>query len=203
MLVMQRWIPWTLLVVAFAGVAPARAAEKKASHTSASFVLDGKKPFVYVEFLRVGKREPLGEKEVSEGVWLRIVNNCRVPIQFMAHGGNRNEAIPNEEVVYDEYYGPVMIMPDGKQSPPPQKPRSEMPSGYMSDVGSNYILAPGKGLSFSVPINHVAEDWHIEIPFDFVLPSPPCCQPKMSAVFFLANVPKEHKARFQQHNKGE
>ena len=170
--------------------------------TSASFVLDRNQPFVYVEFLRVGKREPLREKEVSEGVWLRIVNNCRVPIQFMANGGNGDEAIPNEKVVYDEYNGVVTTMPDGKQSPPPQKPRSEMPGGYMFHVGSNYILTPGKGLSFSVPINHVAVDWHIEIPFDFVLQSTPCCQPRMSAVFFLDDVPEEYTGEFQRHKKG-
>jgi hypothetical protein len=203
MLIVQRYIPWVFLVFFCVGAIPAQQAAKKAPHRSSAFVLDSSKPFVYVEFLRVGKREPLREGEISEGVWLRIVNNCHVPIQFMASGGNGNEAIPNEEVIYDEYHGVVGTMPDGSQSPPPQKPRSEMPSGYMFDVGSNYILLPGKNLSFSVPANHVAEDWHIEIPFDFVLPSTTCCQPKMTALFFLVNVPDGYKAKFQQHKTGE
>jgi hypothetical protein len=203
MLVMQRCVLWVFLVVFLVSVAPAQKADQKAPQNPDSFVLVGNKPFVYVEFLRVGKREPLGEGEVPEGVWLKIVNNCRVPIQFMVSGGLGDEAIPNEEVVYDEYHGVIGTMANGEQSPPPQKPRSEMPGGYMFHVGSNYILPPGKSLSFSVPINHVAEDWHIEIPFAFVLPAVRCCQPRMSAVFFLYDVPDEYKKKFQQHKKGK
>ena len=200
---LRRYLLWVLLVLFSVGVAPAQKPAKKAPPRPTAFVLDRSKPFVYVEFLRVGKRERLREGEVPEGVWLRIVNNCRVPIQFMAYGGNGDEAIHNEGVIYDEYHGAVVTMPDGTQSPPLQKPRSEMPGGYMYDVGSRYILEPGKSLSFSVPLNHVADDWHIEIPFDFVLPSTPCCQPKMSAVFFLDDVPDAYKSKFQQHKKNE
>lgn len=201
MFVMQRFLISVFLILIFVGVVPAQKAGNKAAPHPASFVLDHNKPFVYVEFLRVGKRKPLREEEVSEGVWLRIVNNCRVPIQFMAYGGNGDEAIPKEEVVYDEYQGYIVTNLDGSQSPPPQTPRSEMPGGYSYDVGGNYILEPGKSLSFNVPINHVAMDWHIEIPFDFVLPSTRCCQPKMSATFYLSDVPEEYKSRFQQHKK--
>lgn len=197
---MKQCMLWALFVLAVGSVAPSQKAVKK-TPDPASFVLDRNKPFVYIEFLRIGKREPLREEEVSEGVWLKIVNNCRVSIEFMAYGGNGDEAIPNEEVVYDEYQGPVITTPDGKQSPPPQKRRSEMPGGYMYDVGGSLLLAPGKSLSFSLPINHVAADWHIEIPFDFVLPSTRSSRPKMSALFFLNDVPEEYKAQFQQHDK--
>lgn len=196
MFVMKRCIFWAFVVLVFVGVTTSQNAGKTVPQRQASFLLDRNKPFVYIEFLRVGKREPLREAEVSTGMWLKIVNNCRVPIEFMAYGGNANEATPNEEVVYDEYQGVVVTTPAGQQSPPPQRPRSEMPGGYMSDVGSNYILDSGKSLTFSVPINHVAQDWHIEIPFDFALPNTPCCQPKMSAVFFLDEVPKEYRAQF-------
>jgi hypothetical protein len=202
MLVMQRCITCAFLVLVFVGVAPAQKADKKAPQNPVLFVLNRNKPFVFVEFLRVGKREPLLEGEVPEGVWLKIVNNCRVPIQFMVSGGiSGDEAIPNHEVVYDEYHGVVLTTIDGKRSPPPQKPRSEMPSGYMFHVGGNLILTPGKSLSFSIPINHVAEDWHIEIPFAFVLPAAPCCQPRMSALFFLVDVPDEYKPKFGQTRK--
>lgn len=191
---------WAFIVLAFGGVAPSQKATKKKPQP-AGFLLDHNKPFVYIEFLRVGKREPLGEGEVSEGVWLRIVNNCRVSIQFMAYGGNGNETIPNEEVVYDEYEGTVVTRLDGTQSPPPQQPRSEMPGGYLYDVGGSVILVPGKSLSFSLPINHVAQDWHIQIPFNFVLPSTRQSAPKMSAPFYLDDVPEQYRAQFQQHRK--
>lgn len=121
----------------------------------------------------------------------------------MATSGSGDEVIPNEEVVYDEYSGVIVTMPDGTQSPPPQQPRSEMPGGYMFHVGSDFTLPAGGSLSFSVPVNHVAEDWHIEIPFQFVLPDVPCCQPKMSALFFLDDVPQKYKTKFQQHKKRE
>jgi hypothetical protein len=203
MLTMKRYIRWAFFVLLCACVLPAQRIAKKGPQRPPSFVLNRNKPFVYVEFLGVGKREPLRANEASEGVWLRLVNNCRVPIRFMAHGGNGYEAIPDEEVVYDRYSGPVATMPDGTQSPPPQQPLSEMPGGYMFHVGSDYTLASGKSLSFSVPVNHVAKDWHIEIPFQFVLPDVPCCQPKMSASFFLLNVPDGYKAKFQQQKTGQ
>ncbi len=44
------------------------------------FVLDAKKPYVYLEFDHVGQRKPLGEDESNQGLWLKFVNNCRLPV---------------------------------------------------------------------------------------------------------------------------
>ena len=51
------------------------------------------------------------------------------------------------------------------------KPRAdEIPHDYWFEVGSFQSIPPGKGLFFSVPVNHVEQRWHFEIPFRFELP---------------------------------
>jgi hypothetical protein len=49
--------------------------------TQENFVLDSSKPFVYLKFERIGPRKPVLKAEAPLGLWLRLVNNCRVPIQ--------------------------------------------------------------------------------------------------------------------------
>ncbi len=44
------------------------------------FLLDGSRPYAYLQFDHVGVRKPIEAGEGSEGLWLRIVNNCVVPI---------------------------------------------------------------------------------------------------------------------------
>jgi hypothetical protein len=59
--------------------------------------------------------------------------------------------------------------------PPPAKKPKGMPRDYyfaMPDVGSNSppVIQPGKSILFSVPVDHISWDWHMEIPFRFELP---------------------------------
>jgi hypothetical protein len=44
------------------------------------FRIDASKPYVYVEVDHVGPRPPLREGEPNDGIWLRLKNNCQVPI---------------------------------------------------------------------------------------------------------------------------
>jgi hypothetical protein len=46
-----------------------------------SFVIDSSKPYAYVEFDHIGRRTPARDKEVAEGIWLRLVNNSPAPIK--------------------------------------------------------------------------------------------------------------------------
>jgi hypothetical protein len=45
-----------------------------------NFLLDETKPYVYLEFDHVGPREPSRADEPHTGLWLRLHNNCIVPI---------------------------------------------------------------------------------------------------------------------------
>ena len=44
------------------------------------FLIDPSKHYVYLKFDHVGDRHPLSRDEASKGLWLRLVNNCRIPI---------------------------------------------------------------------------------------------------------------------------
>ena len=45
-----------------------------------------------------------------------------------------------------------------------------MPNGYDGDVSSTATLNASESLLFSIPVNHLSSEWHIEIPFHFELP---------------------------------
>src|SRR5947209_7194252 len=51
-----------------------------------SFVIDESKPYVYLQLDHLGPRKPLHQGEPSTGIWLRIVNNCKVPISVPSYG---------------------------------------------------------------------------------------------------------------------
>jgi hypothetical protein len=44
------------------------------------FVVDKSKPYVYLRFDHVGPRKPVQDGEGNVGLWIRVVNNCRIPI---------------------------------------------------------------------------------------------------------------------------
>jgi len=43
-----------------------------------AFIVDASKPYVYLAFDHAGRREPAREGESPQGLWLRLINNCRV-----------------------------------------------------------------------------------------------------------------------------
>jgi hypothetical protein len=69
------------------------------------FRLDLSKPYVYLEVDHIGPRTPLRESEPREGIWLRLRNNCDVPIVVVTFGhppgkpeaalGVVDEVVPN------------------------------------------------------------------------------------------------------------
>lgn len=166
-------------------VAGATAQKTKAAQYRQKFVLSSK-PFVYVEFERIGDRHPIREGETDRGVWLRFENNCTVPIRIATVGGSRSDVI--HEVVYDEL----------EYLWRPQIPRTEMPAGYTYDIRTTEVVQPGHSFTFSVPIEHITADWHIEIPFEFDVGREDCCQPRMNVVFSLNQVPIASRPMFER-----
>jgi len=45
-----------------------------------------------------------------------------------------------------------------------------VPRGYLFHVASLITIDPGEEILFSLPVNHLNRNWHIEIPFNFELP---------------------------------
>jgi hypothetical protein len=147
-----------------------------------SFVLDGTKPYVYLQFDHVGPRRPLHEGEPSTGLWLRIVNNCKVPISVKSYGvttgdvgtGVFDEIIPIQQgLTVQADSGEIPLSTDEK---PTQKPASEpsakMPEGYSAELSSVTRVLPGKSLLFSVPRNHVSREWFLRVKFALAVSQP-------------------------------
>ena len=164
-------------------------AQMRKPRTFSDFVINPNRPFVYVKIDHVGQGEPRSEDEPPLRVWLRLVNNYRVPIIVHTFGVPEGSPTYEQGVMYKVVANPPvfggmqMYMPGPstphqpqavtepkEQSAPAQTEPDETPSGYMFHVGSFQSLAPGEQVLFSVPANHFDSRWHMEIPIDFELP---------------------------------
>jgi hypothetical protein len=142
--------------------------------TGNGFVIDSNLPFVYVAFDHIGLGTPRnGQKSIAR-IWLHLKNNCRIPIVFRVNGPPLDSPSDDASVMYEVVPTPppmiqenVVAVPD---EPGSKATTDEMPYGTSSDVGSTWTIEPGKEMNFSIPINDISKRWHIEIPFDFVLP---------------------------------
>ncbi|MGB2900929.1 MAG: hypothetical protein WBB89_16835 [Candidatus Acidiferrum sp.] len=138
-----------------------------------NFLINPSKHYAYLKFDHVGEREPLSPDEPTKGLWLRFVNNCRLPIVvaiFDAGADNLgvgvfDEVIPaTAKLPIVDYGGPIKPKP---KAPPQEEP----PKGYFApDFISATIILPGKDLLFSVPLNHVGPAWYLQVRFYFALP---------------------------------
>jgi hypothetical protein len=137
-----------------------------AQNADRSFALDKSKPYVYLKFDHVADRKPLSPDEVSKGLWLRLVNNCRLPIIVAVFNpgttdvgtGVFDEVVPIEDPKGVPLAGPTQA------SKPDQRARP--PEGYSSEVFSTRTIPPGADLLFSVPVNHVSPSWYLQIIFN-------------------------------------
>jgi hypothetical protein len=147
-----------------------------------SFILDGTKPYVYLQFDHVGPRKPLHEGEPSTGLWLRIVNNCKVPISVRSYGvttGDIGTGVFDETIPVQQ--GPTVQADSGEiplstDERPIRKttnePSAKMPEGYSAELSSVTRVLPGKSLLFSVPRNHVSRDWFLRVKFALAVSKP-------------------------------
>jgi len=142
-----------------------------------SFVIDENRPYVYLLFDHVGKAVGYSKDEPPTRVWLRFVNNCRVPIVLRTfgapEGSSKEEAGLIHEVVKDVQFQTRGVkveppLPNRESSEPDDEP--QMPAGYDSEVSSTESVPPGQSLLFSVPVTHLSKSWHLEIPYTFDLP---------------------------------
>jgi hypothetical protein len=100
-----------------------RAAESKDVALDSDFLIDTSKPYVYLELDHVGPRKPLRGDEPNTGIWLRLKNNCRVPIVVVAikdmlqnpEGALTlgDEVVPNPQLVGEDARMTGIIAPHG------------------------------------------------------------------------------------------
>lgn len=160
------------------GISPKRALKAVALHTLLSvcipfamaqktstqdFVINQSAPWAYIKFDHLGERKPANDWESTKGLWLRLVNNCRLPIKISVLSPGTGD--PGVVVNFDVVPNPGRSAPDAEQ-------RKKMPFGYAADIGTLVTIPPKGDLLFSVPAESVSEHWYIQVPFDFALPTP-------------------------------
>ena len=128
-----------------------------------NFKVDDGKPYVYIDFDHLGERKSADDQGSTHGLWLRLRNNCRLPITVRALDwgtGDPGAALPFEVVPYGGISGP-----DSEQ-------RKKMPHGLYADFATLVTILPGNDFLFSVPAESVSRYWYIQIRFDFEFPEP-------------------------------
>jgi len=139
---------------------------------------------VYIKFDHIGPGTPRSTAEPNSRIWLRLRNNCRIAILVRANGvpdespkdevGLEYEVVPNPAIRgmvrlsgLDSDKRKALVSKNSQNS---GAKGDEIPSGYMEEVASLASIGPGEEILFSMPVNHLSERWHVEIPFDFELP---------------------------------
>ena len=137
------------------------------------FVIDQSKPYVYLKFDHIGPRKPVQDGEDDTSIWLRVVNNCRIPIVFLSFDmpdGNPGVGLM-DEIVETE---PILQIYDSADEEAVQAKLQEhlrklkqKPNGYMSETPGVVRVQPGKEILFSVPLNHVdmGGNWYMRVRF--------------------------------------
>jgi len=169
-------------------------------HDSTKFVLDPSKPYVYLKFDHIGPRKSHPNGEDDAGLWLRLVNNCRLPIVLRASGGYPGEpGVALEDEVVEQEQG-IQIISD--QDSEDFQRREELrkarlkhkPEGYTYEVSGVVRVQPGKDILFSVPLSHVDEFWYMRVKFALDLDkSSIAIGPFTYLPFFRWNIPKEER----------
>jgi hypothetical protein len=136
------------------------------------FVLDQSKPYVYLKFDHIGPRKPL-QGEGNTGLWLRVVNNCSIPIVFESYNVDDDEPGVGlaDEVVETEPILQIFSQEEEKETQRREKLRKSKlkhkPKGYSLEIYGTVRVQPGTDILFSVPLNHVDadDDWYMRVKF--------------------------------------
>ncbi len=164
-----------------------------------NFLIDQTKPYVYLKFDHIGPRIPIEKGEGKVGLWLRVVNNCRIPIVFMSLG--KADGAPGvrltDEVVDVE---PVLEIAFTEEQKKEARERERLrkskhkPVGYSSETGGVVRVQPGEDVLFSVPVNHVDDDWYMRVKFALDLNRSSVSQgPFTYLPFYKWDIPREFR----------
>jgi hypothetical protein len=161
-----------------------------------SFVLDQSKPYVYLKFDHIGPRKPLRNGEGNTGLWLRVVNNCRIPIVFLGSDASPGEPGVSlmDEVVEKEPMLQIYSPEEEDEIQRREKLRESKyrPEGYSSETSGVVRVQPGTDILFSVPLNHVDDNWYMRVKFALDLKnSSVAVGPFTYLPFYEWDIPKE------------
>jgi len=178
------------------------------------FIFNKERAFTYLQFDHVGQGPRRNEKEPAYRIWLRFVNNCRVPIVIRTSGVPDGSPVGEVGIFHSVVANPPtygysggVILESGASAKPAESPAATppMPEGYDTDVSSTETLQASESLLFSIPINHLSGKWHIEIPFRFDVPHKRPLhyeasiggQPHMVITYFLSDLPTDARKQVE------
>lgn len=119
-----------------------------------------------LQFDHTGPRKPIQSGEITQGLWLKIVNNCEVPISVKTYGWTLGDPAASvlDEVIPIKVAAPL-VLEDSEQSPASDKNNlySSMPHGYSTENSTMARILPGTSLLFGVPRNHVGPNWFLRV----------------------------------------
>ena len=137
------------------------------------FVIDESRPYAYLKFDHIGPRKPVQDGEGDVGIWLRVVNNCRIPISKILNSAEEEKEFEQHEQL---------------------RKMKQKPVGYSSETGGVIRVQPGKEVLFSVPLNHVDDDWYMRVKFALELnTSSISVGPFTYLPFYEWDIPKEFR----------
>lgn len=133
-----------------------------------SVLLNKKRASVYIEFERSGKEQPLFEGESNQRIWLNLQNNSKWAIIFCSFSVEKKYG--DLGVVYDvkrlNQIGGTFTTEQLAQIE--REMQNPIPEGYSTaDTCSEFELASGKSVLFSIPKEHLKKRLYIQIKFSY------------------------------------
>jgi hypothetical protein len=165
------------------------------------FIIDHSKPYVYLKFDHIGPRKPVQDGEGDTGIWLRVVNNCRIPIVFVSFNmptGNPGVGLMDEVLDTEPMMQIYYSAEEEKEAQRQEQLRKlkQKPTGYTFETAGVVRVQPGKEILFSVPLNHVDDDWYMRVKFALDLNgSSVSVGPFTYLPFYEWNIPREFRPR--------
>ena len=168
---------------------------------ASNFVIDRSRPYVYLRFDHIGSRKPILQGESNVGLWIKVVNNCRLPILFRAIGtpSGENGIILEDEVVERKPLFQIFTSPHQEEDADAKmrlhlEKLKHIPEGYSFEVSGRAKVQPGEEIVFSVPLNHVDEDWYLRVKFALDLAQTSLVVgPFTYLPFHIYDIPKEDR----------
>ncbi len=131
-----------------------------------NFVIDGSRPYAYLAFDHIGPRKPTQANDSNVGLWLRIVNNSRVPVVVSTFGLTTGD--PGTGVYYEVIPDVIAKVSEGVTvgetgTDCPSRPAG-MPNGLPgAELQSATVISPGRDLLFGVSRNSVGPEWFVRV----------------------------------------
>jgi len=119
------------------------------------FVIDHSQPYVYLKFDHIGPRRSYAEGEGNTGIWIRFVNNCRIPIVFMgepAAAGAPGVLIGDEVLPVQRSLQVIVDTPQKTETKkqPTKQSAGQKPAPYVFENYSTETVEPGDELLFTM-----------------------------------------------------